>query len=410
MLSTSEKDVLRRLGEEYMEYALLPVQKEKIGLWRALNRGKMERPMVLCDQLPWNELAVDESLSCVITDPFWKNIERQLRMTLYKWRNFPLDMVLDPFISITKSVVNLHFGLRPSVTKLGEADTTAFSQTYERVLNTLDDIALIQNQKIIYDAQGTAETMAVAQDIFAGVAPVVSRGIGFHLGIWDYLSTVIGTENCLYMMIDEPEFLHAAMNRCCESVISGIEEANTLLVHDDKANVCHCSHIFTDELLPGCGESLGPVSKNCWCLGLAQLFTSVSPEMFREFELPYIKRMAEHFGGIYYGCCDRVDDRLDAIKEIPNVRKVSCSPWSDRKNFAEQIGDTLVMSNKPNPAYLAVDVFDEDLIRKDLQLTYDLAKANGANLEFILKDVSTVYRKPERLKRWHEIAMEVAGC
>ena len=65
------------------------------------------------------------------------------------------------------------------------------------------------------------------------------------------------------------------------------------------------------------------------------------------------------------------------------------------------------MSAKPSPAFLADSSTDWDNIRKDLQLTVDLARANNVNLEIILKDISTVRFQPERLVKWAEIAMEV---
>ena len=55
-LTEKEISVLQETAKKYMEYANLPVQKEKIELWKALNRGKMQRPMVVMDQFPWNEL------------------------------------------------------------------------------------------------------------------------------------------------------------------------------------------------------------------------------------------------------------------------------------------------------------------------------------------------------------------
>lgn len=77
-------------------------------------------------------------------------------------------------------------------------------------------------------------------------------------------------------------------------------------------------------------------------------------------------------------------------------------------HFAENIGPDLVMSNKPSPAFLATDSFDAEAVRKDLQQTYDAARVNGVNLEFILKDVSTIRYDPARLEQWAGIAMEVA--
>jgi hypothetical protein len=227
------------------------------------------------------------------------------------------------------------------------------------------------------------------------------------LGVWDFLTTYIGVEDAYYEIMDRPDFVHACLKRITEATIAGIKKANDLEVHNDIANTCHCSYVYTDELLPDFGAGKGPVSYNSWAFGMAQLFSTASPKVTEEFELPYISKMAEYFGMIYYGCCDRLDDRLDIVKKIPNVRKVSCSPWSDRKAFAEKIGDNLVMSFKPNPAYVAGGSFDEDIVRKDLRYTFDLAKANNVNLEIILKDISTVCFDPSRLARWAKIAMEV---
>jgi hypothetical protein len=64
------------------------------------------------------------------------------------------------------------------------------------------------------------------------------------------------------------------------------------------------------------------------------------------------------------------------------------------------------MSNKPAPAFIAQRSVDLDEVRKDIRLTFDLAKQNNVNLELILKNISTVHCESERLTKWAEIAME----
>ena len=406
MLSIKDKEILRALADEYMSYATLPVQKQKIELWKALNRGEMARPMVTIDQLPWDELACDE-LVCRVADPFWRGVEHGLRRTLYKWKHFPVDMVLDPYIAVPKAVRRTGYGIEVQEVIVGPEDSTCRSHRYINQLLEMEDVTRITDDRITHDEAETELRREQAEELFAGIAPFRMTGIGFHLGVWDKINTYMGAEECYFAFYDNPELLHAAMERITEATIRGIEDANRLGVHDDNANLCHCSHIFTDELLPDSGAGRGPVSQNCWCLGLAQLMTAVSPAIFEEFELPYITRMAEYFGMIYYGCCDRLDDRLDIVKRIPNVRKVSCSPWSDRERFAAEIGPRLVMSAKPSPAFLATDSLDEDAVRRDLELTCGLARQNKVNLEFLLKDVSTVRWEPGRLTRWAEVAMRV---
>ena len=98
-------------------------------------------------------------------------------------------------------------------------------------------------------------------------------------------------------------------------------------------------------------------------IGMAQIFTSVSPKTTEEFEVRYMSRIFGRFGAIYYGCCDRLDDRLDIITKMPNIRKISCSPWSDREKFAANLPQKYIMSNKPSPALLAHPTFDEEAVR-----------------------------------------------
>ncbi len=405
MMNTSDKNILRALVTEYMELSEKLRRKEKIELWKSLNRSKMQRPMVLIDQLPWMELACPE-LEIKCSDPYWQGVETNLRQTIYKAKNFPVDMVLDNFITIPKYAYTTGYGLQPKVELLGEEGTSAYSQHFENLLNTMDDVNKITDMQAVYNEEATKTVYDDAVEAFGDIAPVKLSGVSFHIGVWDFISQVLQPEEILFAFYDNPDLLHGAMERLTQSVIAGVEACDKLGIHNDIVNLCHCSHIYTDELLPDSGESKGPLAKNCWAFGLAQVFTSISPELFNEFEIPYVSRMAEKFGMLYYGCCDRLDDRLQYVKTIPNVKKVSCSPWSDRKNFAENIGNKIILSNKPNPAYLS-DGYDEELIRKDLQLTCDLARANGVNAEFILKDVSTVKNQPERLNKWAEIAMSV---
>lgn len=410
-ITAQDLQSLRALGDQYMEIASLPVHAEKVGLWKALNRSSMERPMVCIDQLPWNELNQNGELTCKVSDPYWRKVERNLRETIYKWNHCPVDMVVEPYITIPKSVSDSGYGIDIDQERLElEKDTTAASQHYNRILRDRDDIARIKDREITLDRALSDLHFEEANRVFRDVAPIVqSHGIQFHLGVWDHLTMMIGMEDIYYELLDDPDFIHACMERLTESVIHGVTQANRLQCHNDISNTCHCSYVYTDELLPDFGRGLGAISKNCWGMGLAQLFTAVSPSIFQEFELPYITRMAEHFGMIYYGCCERLDDKLQYVKQIPGVRKVSCSPWSHRKEFAEKIGESIIMSNKPTPAFIATPSIDWDEIRSDLQYTVDLAKSNGVNLELILKDVSTVAWDPDRLTKWATIAMEVVS-
>ena len=93
---------------------------------------------------------------------------------------------------------------------------------------------------------------------------------------------------------------------------------------------------------------------------------------------------------------------------IPNVRKVSMSPWVDQHRGAAAIGADFVHSRKPSPALLAGERFDPARVREDLLATRSVCRQHGCPLGYILKDISTVRYQPQRLSEWARIAMEVA--
>ncbi len=129
--------------------------------------------------------------------------------------------------------------------------------------------------------------------------------------------------------------------------------------------------------------------------------------MHKEYEIDYTTRWYSRFGLGYYGCCEPLHEKIDIIRAIPHLRKISMSPWVDVERGAERIGRDYVFSRKPNPALLAVDNWDPDAVEKDLRDTRAICNRHGCPVEFILKDISTVNYQPERLWEWADIARRV---
>ncbi len=408
-LKKEEITALRELAKEYMEVATLPCQREKMELWKAFNRHEGTRPMVLIDQLPWNELNQEGELTCVVEDSMFRQVEFFLRSTLYKWRHFPVDMVVEPFVTIPYAAANSGYGLKIQETTLSTDKTNSVvSHAFQNQLKTEEDLKKIKDMVITLDREKSALWLEEAQEIFDGILPVrQAGGVFIRLGIWDELAELMGVDSIYYDLIDRPEFIHKIMEKMTHSALEGIRQVNELGLVNTSENLCHCSHIYTDELLPDFGAGKEANTKNAWNFGLAQLFTAVSPDVTEEFEVPYISRLAEQYGMLYYGCCDRLDDRLDIVQKIPNVKKISCSPWSHREEFAEGLRKDIIMSNKPTPAFLAGDTMDIDVIAEDLKRTMAAARKNNVALEMILKDISTVRYQPQRLTEWADCAMKL---
>ncbi len=160
---------------------------------------------------------------------------------------------------------------------------------------------------------------------------------------------------------------------------------------------------FTNEL-PG-DDFAGKVgTRHLWALAESQVTVGISPDMFAEFIFPYQKRVMERFGLTCYGCCEPMDNRIDLVKTVKNLRRVSVSPWANKPIMAEKLGHDYVYSLKVSPTPLSMPSLDEDHVRKELRVQLQAAK--GCCLELIMKDNHTLGKNPRNLTRWVEIARE----
>lgn len=410
MLEQKDINILRELAARYMEYVNTPQQEQAQKLWIAHNKGKDIRPVVMIDQIPWHEMDVDGSLECKIEDPYWQGVERSLRRKLYQYKYMPADMILQPYMMITHSLVEPNFrwygvGVDEEI-RVTDTTSDVVSHSYKKQFETLEDLEKIKPVPLAADKEKDEQNMELALKIFDGIAPVYWEGVSMHSGLWDTISMWQGVEECYYMLLDEPELLHAMMDKMTNIYLDWIDQGNKAGLFDVASGVCHCAYTINSPYSAEMAIRPG-TAKNSWTFGLAQLFTSVSPEVTEEFELPYMKRIFEKFGDVYYGCCEKLDDRLDIVSKLPNVRKISCSPWSDPWKFAENLPDGIIMSNKPNPALIAAGNMDG--MKEELKNTIAAAKAFNRPLEMILKDNSTVQYVPQRLWEFSKIALEIVN-
>lgn len=408
MLSMRDKDIIHSLAAEVAQIASLPVQEQKRAMWRHLNGLRPDRPMVTIDQVCWNEMNVDDELTLRCEDPECRGYESFLRMTLYQWKHFPVDMVVEPFVRVAKAIHNTGLGVG-WVEEVAVTDPTSsvVGHLFKNQFVSDADLDKIKMPVVSEDKAETARRLAVAHELFDGELEIFEQGLDTNLSVWDPISTFMSVQDALYTLIDRPEYMAELARRIVRSFMSMLDQAEEqgLLCHHQS--LIHCTGAYTDELpAPGFDPSK-PRTKDIWMFGLAQMFSTVSPAMFEEFEVDICMPIFERFGLVYYGCCDPLDLKMAQVRKIPNVRKISMSPWVNEERGAAEIGSDYVYSRKPNPALLASVAFHEGEVRKHLQTTVDVCKEHGCPCELILKDISTVCYEPQRLWRWADIAMEV---
>ena len=279
---------------------------------------------------------------------------------------------------------------------------------------TEEDLEKIHAPNIIIDEAATARNKELAEMLLDGILDVkmqASAACMFEnvpsFAPWDRIAEWHRPENLLYNLVDRPEFMHKIIEKITDASLAMLDQMEEKGLLSSGQGKVHCSGAYTNDLPNYSYKTENVKAKNIWTFGAAQIFTSVSPAMHQEFELEYANRWYSRFGLVSYGCCEPLHDKIDILRKIPNLRKISMSPWVDVEKGAERIGKDFVFTGKPNPVQVAGISWDPDAARRDLRNTLEICNRYGCTTQFILKDISTVHMQPQRLWEWIDIAMEL---
>ncbi len=410
VLSRREKEVLRRLGARIAEIAALPVHKEKARLWQKLNDLEPERPMVWINEIPWHEMNVNDELTLQTDLPWAQELEQNLRRTIYQWEHLPCDMVINDYLDCPIVYHTTDFGIVEDVdTVHTDAKNEIYSRHFKVQIKEPGDIGKIKLPEITYLEKATQNSFDAMQDIFSGVIPVKKIG-QTHIWYtpWDFLIRWWGIEEAMMDLCLRPEMVHNAYERMVDAWMHELDqfEAQNLLSLDcNNTRIGSGGYGYTNQL-PGANFDPGHVRPiNMWGCSNAQILSSVSPEMHWEFALEHDMRWLKRFGLIYYGCCEPLDLKAEILSRIPNLRKVSISPWVNIEKAVAGFGNNYVLSRKPSPAVFIR--WDED--EAERQLVEFQTAAKGCAVEYIMKDISTVGYQPQKLWDWAKITMKVVS-
>lgn len=407
VITDKDREILRRLGDRIAEIAAEPVMKERRRLWKQLSALQGERPMLLAETSGvMEELPIAGMLAC--EGAVAREIEYGLRTRIFQYEDVRDDAVVEPYVYYSHVVHSSGYGVQAEKHR-GDDGAGHGSYVWDAPLKKLpEDLERLHHRTFTYDAATTLQRKALLESTFDGVLHVKNKSsYWWSQGLTWAAIDLIGLEALMLLMYDEPDGLQALMAFLRDDhlqTLDWFEQQGLLTLNNDDAYIGSGSIGYTD-LLPQADAVPGaPVRlKDLWGLSESQETVSVSPAMFEEFVFPYQLPVISRFGLSYYGCCEPVNNRWHIIKQIPNLRRVSVSPWADEEAMAANLSHEYIYCRKPNPAYVSTK-WDEAVIREDLRNTLTLTK--GQQVEFALKDVHTLAHEPWRLGRWCDIARE----
>jgi hypothetical protein len=422
-VAATDRSELREWARQWRDLAALPVMAERKRQWTALHDLRMERPMILFETTSVQGYVDASELKC--TNPFLRAVERNMRDTVRHAEEVGDDLVVEPYYRIGWQMDLPSFGvpveMKPATTMTGE---TSLGYSFNFPIATPDDIVKLQSRVFGVHRERTLRMKAVLEDLIGDLLPVrvgnydpflVEPGDEgwtgmFFFGLTWQIFRFIGNNGLMYWPYDAPDAIHKLMQYMLDDRIrlfEFMEKENLLAANTDNQMAGPRGYGYVSEL-PGPDTSAVTRLKQLWGWAESQESTMLSPAMFKEFILPYLAKLSERFGLVYYGCCEPVHDRLDLIMAaIPNLRSVSVSGWADFQKVGEMLGRKYVYSRKPTPAFLSGPNPQWDSVEADMKKTR--AATKDCNVEILFRDLYTVDGDRRRLRKWVEMTKSIFG-
>jgi hypothetical protein len=405
-INGQDRMILRDLAKEVAEIASRPNMVQRRQRWVEHNSLRSTEPMMLIfPEGAWEELLPTATLRCGHAQA--REIEWNLRSRIYTFNHFQDDTVIEAEWIENAVVQDTGWGL-DDIREESSAARGAYR--IEPALRQFSDLNKMHFPELVYDEPATQARLTMLSDLFGDILTIRPKGVSrVAYGLTSQYLFLRGETALLMDMVDDPGFIHEVMaflvegHRC---FLKQLIEANLLSLNNDSTYHSSGGNGYTDELpRPGFDpQRVRPC--DMWASAESQEMQPVSPKMHREFVQRYEKQLLEPFGLTGYGCCEDLSRKLEDVFIIPNIRRISCSPFANVDVCAEKLKGNYIFSWKPQPAHLVGD-FDQAHIRGYIKHTLEVTRANYCFLEMILKDTHTVEHHPERMDDWTRIARQL---
>ncbi len=397
---------------------------ERKRLWKAVHDLKAERPVVLFETAWIDEYVSENEILC--EDPFLRSVEQSMRITLRQAAELGDDLVIEPHYRFGWQMVFSDYGVPVEIrSAIGKEESIAYSFSFP--IATPSDVHKLKKRTFAVNREKTLRLTEILCDVMGDILPVrlgnydpfvyefdvgefgdLGFNGNFFFGLTWQVYRFIGNQGLLYWVYDAPDAVHQLMSHMLEDRIAlfeFFEKEGLLASNADSQMAGPRSYGYVSDL-PEPDSQERVTLKGLWGWAESQEFECISPAMYREFVLPYLAKLSERFGLIYYGCCERIDDKIEMIIDaIPNLRSVSVSGWSDFAKTADILKKEYVYSRKPIPAHMSGATPNWDRLEKDMKDTY--AAARDCNLEILYRDVYTINGDRKRLRKWVDMTKSI---
>lgn len=409
----AQLNVIRELAKRLREISAEPQYASKRQKWADHNElNKNVEPLLwICpdDDGGWLELVPPEELQT--QDQDLRELEIRIRRLIYHHEHFDDDFVIEPVIrfDLPGEYTGYHYGNAAQKSAWGvDIQGKKAGQGAYRLEDYLEDprhVETLLNHEVdfIPDEMELARLRGKYNEALDGIVEAQFT-LPYVVLVQSHFIELVHLYSLTSLMLalyDDPDKIHRILDHMSASkarLLARVEEKKLLFNNHTNIYTGSGGLGYTNQKLDEDNLKISQL----WGFADAQEFSEISPEMFEEFALPYQKRGLNQFGYACYGCCEPLDNRLEAIfRQLPNIRRLSVSPWSNVEIAAEQIGSRAIYSWKPNPSLISNGLNADEA---EPILRRAAAASKNCVTEIILKDIRTCGGKtPEHLQNFTKL-------
>ena len=409
----SDSEILRPLVDGIVALSQRPGEDEKKKLWARHNALLPTGKIPVCvtyEGIPgpqWDVVFGRDHLRC--EGGLARQIEFDLKRRVWAAENVPDDHVVWPAVLVPAVQASAYdwgveLAWRRSDAELGAKQIVApFADGV--------DLSKLRAPRTEVDEEATSARLGEVSRLLGGRLAVCPQYPTLGQSPFEYAVRMRGMERIFLDLYDAPEAVHGMMDFITGAMVEDhrrreerewvncpVDPSSRYQMVPRWRHIAACLRHDFDK----------PLLRDEWVYVSAQSASGLGPAMYDEFVHRYNCRVAKLYSGgtVYYHGCECLDQKLDIIATLPNLRRHHVSPWSSVRLAAEKYRGSVLLEVHAHPGKVFFGA-TRDEMRKEV--TGLVAAAGGHPVCLNLSDIHSVGGNPGTLRIWAEVAQEAAA-
>ena len=413
-IDAEDREILRELAKKQLQYANEEKNRKRRKEWYLHNELKGERPMIHLEMATFEQEILPQRMRC--RGEFARQVEKKILSDYLNQELFDDDRVTPDYYGMNYDTYFTLFGIQIRIqgSKDEQGNQSLGHHFVEQVGDLEEDYEKLGKTEFGVDVKSTEAKKTAVEEAIGDILPVRLEGSCLYSVPTQMVVHFMSMENMMFNMYDYPELFKEMMGRIADDTLAYyrlLEEKGVLLPTTGGEFLGQGSWCY-NRTLPDDKPAGTYTAKDVWGFMDSQETVSISPDMYEEFIFPCYQKIASQFGLLSYGCCEPVDPIWDrCLSRLPNLRKVSISPWCNEEFMGERLrGSGVIFHRKPCPNFLGMGTaLDEDTFRAHIRKS--LLAARGCKMEITQRDVYTINHDVAKAKRYVDIIKEeIVNC